>query len=72
MSEQTFTIIRDTFGKQGSDETIEGLTIIIDGKIKEVFDAILCRSSQYSSYTELLSDVIVNGVSKIIDDIGQN
>ncbi|BCN32367.1 hypothetical protein [Anaeromicropila herbilytica] len=71
MSEQSFTIIKDTFGKEGSDETVEGLTVIIDGKIKEVFDTILRKCPNYNSYTDLMSEIIVNGINKIIDDIGK-
>lgn len=39
--EDTFTIMKDMFGKKGSEEQVEGLTLIIDGKLKEVFDTII-------------------------------
>lgn len=68
MSNETFTIMRDTFGKQGSDETVEGLTIIIDGKLKEMFDIIINKTGKYENYTGLMSDVIVNGINKIIEE----
>lgn len=54
MSNETFTIMRDTYGKQGSDETVDGLTIIIDGKLKEMFDVIIYKSEKYSDYTSLM------------------
>jgi len=60
--------MRDTFGKQGSEATVEGLTIIIDGKLKEMFDVIIYKTGKYSDYTSLMSDVILNGINKIIDE----
>lgn len=68
MSNETFTIMRDTFGKQGSDETVEGLTIIIDGKLKEMFDIIISKKGKHKDYTDLMSDVILNGINKIIEE----
>ena len=68
MNKDTFTIMRETFGKQGSDETVEGLTIIIDGKLKEMFDIIINKTGKYEDYTGLMSNVILNGINKIIEE----
>ncbi|PAF23098.1 hypothetical protein CHH49_00620 [Terribacillus saccharophilus] len=64
---ETFTIMKDTFGKKGTEEQVEGLTLIIDGKLKEVFDTIIERSDEYKTYTDVLSNVIIYGVNEIID-----
>lgn len=66
---ESFTILRDTFGKKGSEEQVEGLTIIIDGKLKEVFDLIISKSESYSNYTDVLSSTLVHGVNEIINKI---
>ncbi|MDM5340497.1 hypothetical protein QUF84_25225 [Fictibacillus enclensis] len=63
---ETFTIMKDTFGKKGSEEQVEGLTLIVDGKLKEVFDAIIDKSDEYDNYTDVLSSVIMHGVNEII------
>ncbi|WP_107842132.1 hypothetical protein [Metasolibacillus meyeri] len=68
-NKETFTIMKEMFGKAGSEEQIEGLTLMIDGKLKEVFDIILAKSDQYQNYTDILSDVIVQGVNVIIDKL---
>lgn len=65
----TFTIMKDMFGKQGSEEQVEGLTLIIDGKLKDVFDTIIAKSDEYKNYTDVLSSVIVHGVSGIIEKL---
>ena len=66
---ETFTIMRDMFGKSGSEEQVEGLTLIIDGKLKEVFDIIIEKSDDYEDYTGVLSSVIVHGVNEVIGKI---
>lgn len=68
-NKETFTIIKDTFGKQGSNQEVEGLTLIIDGKLKEVFDTILCKTDRFEDYTSIMSEVVLNGINKIIDDL---
>ncbi len=67
MSKNTFTIIKDSFSKEGTDEIVEGLTIIIDGKLKQMFDIIINEHSKYIGYSELMSDVILLGINKIIE-----
>lgn len=65
----TITIIKDTFGKTGSEEKVEGLTLIVDGKMKEVFDTIITKSDKYKNYTDVLSDVVIQGVNTIINGL---
>ncbi len=61
----TFTIMKDTFGKEGSDEKCEGLTLIIDGKLKEVFDTIVSNSDNFEDYTSVLSEAVIHGLNYI-------
>ena len=60
-------ILNDTFGKEGSDEEIAGLTILVDGTIKIAFDKIQVMR-QYDSYNEVLRDVIFEGLEKIFTE----
>lgn len=66
---ETFTILRDTFGKKGSEEQVEGLTLIIDGKLKEVFDIIISKSDNYDSYTDVLTNALAYGLNDIRSEI---
>ncbi|MGG2016499.1 hypothetical protein [Bacillus sp. S10(2024)] len=63
--EEKLVILNETFKKEGSPEDIEGLTIMVDGVIKQVFDKIK-SDREYTSYNEVLRDVIFEGVSGII------
>ena len=70
MSKQgTFTIIKDTFGKEGSEENVNGLTLIVDGKVKKVFDTIILKSDKHENYTDVFRGVIIQGVNAIINDL---
>ena len=60
-------ILNDTFGKEGSDEEIAGLTVLVDGTIKIAFDKIQAMR-QYDSYNEVLRDVIFEGLEKIFTE----
>ncbi|MDC2866708.1 hypothetical protein [Bacillus sp. BP-3] len=60
--EEKLVILNETFKKEGSPEDIEGLTIMV---IKQVFDKIK-SDREYTSYNEVLRDVIFEGVSGII------
>ncbi|MDM5186316.1 hypothetical protein QUF99_02455 [Bacillus sp. DX4.1] len=66
MSEEgKLVILNETFKKEGSQEDIEGLTIMVDGVIKQVFDKIK-SDREYTSYNEVLRDVIFEGINDII------
>lgn len=65
----TFTILKDTFGKQGCDKKVDGLTVIVDGKLKEVFDTILNTTDKYDNYTDLLSEIMVKGINSIMHEL---
>lgn len=67
MSEDTFTMITETFKSDKTNEDVEGITIIIDGTIKNLFDAVISKSDNYCDYTELVRDAIFFGVNDIIE-----
>lgn len=62
------TLIKDTFQNGDTGAQVEGITLIVDGKIKEVFDTILAKSQSYKDYTEIMRDVIFKGLNAIIEE----
>lgn len=60
-------ILNEKFKKENSEQEVDGLTIIVDGVIKQVFDKIKDLKG-YDGYNEVLRDVIVEGINKIIND----
>jgi len=67
MNNDLLTIISEKFENGQNGEQVDGLTVIIDGKIKQVFDKILSEKG-YNDYTEILRDAIFNGINKIIEN----
>ena len=60
-------ILNEKFKKENSEQEVDGLTIIVDGVIKQVFDKFKDLKG-YDGYNAFLRDVIVEGVNKIIND----
>ena len=65
MSDNKLIILNETFGKEGSDQKVEGLTLIVDGQIKTAFDAIKTKKD-YSNYKEVLRDIVFVGLESIL------
>ncbi|PNP88471.1 hypothetical protein BMT55_14710 [Listeria newyorkensis] len=60
------TILNENYKKQGTEEEIEGLTVLLDGTIKQVFDKIRVEKN-YKDNNEVLRDIIFAGVNSIIE-----
>ncbi|MGG1221003.1 hypothetical protein ABE236_26600 [Priestia endophytica] len=66
MSEQNkLVILNETLKKEGSEEEVEGLTIVVDGVIQQMFEIIKSERG-YTNYNEVLRDIIFEGVNSII------
>lgn len=65
MENNNLVIIKDTFNKEGQDTEITGLTIMVDGVIKQVFDKIK-KDKTYDTYEEVLRDIIFEGINTIV------
>lgn len=58
-------IIREMF-KTSDDKEVEGLTLVLEGRIKRIFD-ILQEEKGYNDNGEVLRDIISNGLDKILE-----
>lgn len=63
--DDSLVIINESFKKEGSEEDIEGLTIMIDGVIKQVFNKIR-NERNYNSNNEVMRDIIFEGINSIV------
>ena len=54
--------------KEG-EEYVDGITILIDGKLKSVLDLIIEREEKYSEYLDVIRDVIECGLKEIVLEI---
>ncbi|AXY39429.1 hypothetical protein ACPZJV_06565 [Bacillus velezensis] len=63
--EQKLIILNEMFKKEGDEEDVEGLTIMIDGVIKQVFNKIK-NERNYKSNNEVMRDIIFEGINSIV------
>lgn len=65
--ENKITMMRETFTKDKTGENVDGITIIIDGVLKQVLDKIISENNdKYTDYTTLLQDALMKGINNII------
>lgn len=68
-SDNVITMMSEEFENDKTGEKVEGITIIVDGKFKQVLDKIISKDGNYENYTEILKDAIFDGINNIISKI---
>ena len=60
-------IVAEEFENTTTGEKVTGVTVMIDGKLRQVFDIIIIAKSGYNkSYLEMLQEVLVLGIDEYI------
>ena len=66
--ENKIIMMRETFTNDKTGENVDGITIIIDGVLKQVLDKIISENNdKYTEYTTLLQDALMKGINNIIN-----
>lgn len=68
MSDNKMTLITEEFENDTSGKKVEGITVIVDGKLKEVMDLILLKNDNYANYTEVIKDALFKGINELIKE----
>ena len=63
-NENVVTILNEEFENDKTGEKVQGLTIIVDGKLKQVMDIIIEKDENYNNYTDIVRDSLFNGINK--------
>lgn len=63
------TLISEEFENDTTGEKVQGITVIIDGKLKDVLDVIKTQSEDYSTYLEIIRDSLFEGLNCITNQI---
>lgn len=71
MDENVITILNEEFENDKTGEKVQGITIIVDGKLKEVVDLLMKNNLNYNNYTEIVRDAFFNGINSMIMDYNQ-
>lgn len=56
MDNNTVTILNEEFENDKTGEKVQGITIIVEGKLKEVLDLLMKNNPNYKNYTEIVRD----------------
>ena len=59
-------IMSEEFENTNTGEKVTGITVMIDGKLKQVFDVMIKKSGGEKSYLEMLQEVLVMGIDEYI------
>ncbi|HHY0836811.1 hypothetical protein [Bacillus cereus] len=65
MEENKVVMIKETFKNEETGELTPGVTIIIDGNLREVLEIIMEKEG-YSDYPEALKEVIFEGIHHFV------
>ena len=66
MDNNTVTILNEEFENDKTGEKVQGITIIVEGKLKEVLDLLMENNPDYKNYTEIVRDAFFNGINSMI------
>lgn len=62
------TIMKETFTNDKTGENVEGITIIVDGVLKQVLDKIITESNgKYKDYASVMQEAVFSGINAIIN-----
>ena len=72
MDSNTFIILNEEFENDKTGEKVRGITIIIDGKLRDVIDLIIKNNAKYNNYNEVVRDAFINGLNSIVTEQREN
>lgn len=70
-NENVVTILNEEFENDKTGEKVQGLTIIVDGKLKQAMDIIIEKNDNYNNYSEIVRDSLFDGMNNIINKINK-
>lgn len=70
-NENVVTILNEEFENDKTGEKVQGLTIIVDGKLKQVMDIIIEKDENYNNYSEIVRDSLFDGMNNLINKINK-
>lgn len=68
MDSNLITILNEEFENGENGEKVQGITIIIDGKLREVINLLLKRNSRYNNLVEVIKEALFIGINSMILD----
>jgi len=59
--------LEETFTNADTGEDVVGITVLIDGELKQIMDYLLSRHPEYENdYSELVKWALVDGINEMV------
>lgn len=62
---KTISIMTEEFENEKTGEKVEGITIMVDGVIKELFEIIKREKVEYKNNVSIVQDALIKGLEEI-------
>ena len=66
---KTISIMTEEFENEKTGERVEGINIMVDSVIKELFDIIKREKKEYSNNVSIVQDALMKGLEEIKNTI---
>ncbi len=66
---KTISMISEEFENEQTGEKVEGITIMIDGILKEFFNIMKIEQPKYENNLTIMQDVLMKGLESMRDSI---
>lgn len=63
--DRKITIISENFDNEKTGEQVEGVTIIVDGMLKQILEIIQNGKKDYDNNVSIISDALLKGLDEI-------
>lgn len=58
--------MKEQFENELTGEIVDGITIMLEGELKEAFNIIQNKSEKYNNDLEIMKDVVLLGIKEVI------
>lgn len=65
-------IVQEEFVNEKSGEKVTGLTLMVDGKIKQIFDIMIEKYGGTKTYVDIMHEIIVLEVDTMIEKVKED
>lgn len=66
---KTISVLTEEFENEKTGERVEGITIMVDGALKEFFDIIKREKREYTNNASIVQDALMKGLEQIKNSI---
>lgn len=68
---KTISIMTEEFENEQTGEKVEGITIMVDGMLKEFVNIVRAKDSNYQTTVDVIQDALMRGLEDIKKDFSK-